>query len=145
MIGHIGAHGLRRMSIMNPSVEHRDEQPAELISGVLHDAREFALAEVDKIKAEAITEAKEVGHQVAIVSLAALLFTVAAIMLGTAIALGLTALGLPAWAGFGIVAVVFAGLGYLGIEKRSSVAKAHEAAKQAAKARHDQMVAANSH
>ncbi|HEY0189565.1 MAG TPA: phage holin family protein [Kofleriaceae bacterium] len=130
---------------MNPSVEHRDEQPAELITGVLHDARELALAEVDKIKAEAIYEVKEVGAQVKVVSLAVVMFGIAAIMLATSLSLVLVEVGVPAWAGFGIMAVVFSGIGYVFIEKRSALAKAHEAAKQTAKAKHDALVHQNGH
>ncbi|HEX4418635.1 MAG TPA: phage holin family protein [Kofleriaceae bacterium] len=110
---------------MNTSnVDHRDEQPAELISGVLHDARDFALAEVDKLKAEAITEVKEVGQEIKVASVGLLILTVAAVLLGVACSLGLIALGLPDWAGFGIVAVVFGGLGVLFLKQRHSIAKA---------------------
>jgi hypothetical protein len=109
----------------SPEIEHhRNEQPAELISGVISDARDLAIAEVDKLKAEAVTQVKTVGEEVKIVSVGALILTVAAIMLGVAISLAIAALGLPAWAGFGIVAVVFGGAGYLFITKRRAVAKA---------------------
>lgn len=89
-------------------LEHRDEPPSELISGVLSDARDLAVAEVDKIKAEAFTQVKVVGEDIKIASLTFLIFTVAAVMAGAAIALGLFALGLPAWLGFAIAAVAFA-------------------------------------
>jgi len=128
---------LLRGSIMNPSVDHRNEQPAELISGVLHDARDFAQAEVDKLKAEAITEAKEVREEVKVASVGLMILTVAAIMLGTALALGLVALGLPGWAGFGIIAIVFGVVGVTFLDKRHDLAKrASEAAKHAAAAKH---------
>jgi hypothetical protein len=110
---------------MNTSnVDHRDEQPAELISGVLHDARDFALAEVDKLKAEAITEVKEVGQEIKIASVGLLILTVAAVLLGVGFSLGLIALGVPDWAGFGIVAIVFGGLGVLFLKQRHAIAKA---------------------
>lgn len=102
---------------MNASPSHRDEQPAELISGVLADAREYAVAEVDKIKAETINKAKEIGEDVKLGSVGLMTFTVAAIMLGTSLALALVAIGLPGWAGFGIVALVFGGLGGLCVRK----------------------------
>jgi hypothetical protein len=108
----------------SPEIEHRNEQPAELISGVISDARDLAMAEVDKLKAEAVTQVKNVGEEVKIVSVGALILTVAAIMLGVALSLGIAALGLPAWAGFGIVAVVFGVAGYVFITKRRAIAEA---------------------
>jgi Putative Actinobacterial Holin-X, holin superfamily III len=120
--------GLASNSLM-PSSEldhrdHRNEQPAELITGVISDARDLAMAEVDKLKAEAVTQVKTVGEEVKIVSVGALILTVAAIMLGTSISLGVAALGVPPWAGFGIVAVVFGVAGYVFITQRRAIAKA---------------------
>jgi hypothetical protein len=109
----------------SPEIEHhRNEQPAELISGVISDARDLAMAEVDKLKAEAVTQVKTVGEEVKIVSVGALIMTVAAIMLGIAISLAIAALGLPSWAGFGIVAAVFGLASYVFITKRRAIAKA---------------------
>jgi hypothetical protein len=107
-----------------PNLDHRDEQPAELISGVISDARDFAMAEVDKLKAEAVTQVKTVGEEIKIASVGALILAVAAIMLGTAVSLGVAALGVPPWAAFAIVAVVFAVAGILFITKRRAIAEA---------------------
>jgi hypothetical protein len=104
-------------------LDHRNEQPVELISGVISDARDLAVAEVDKLKAEAVTQVKSVGEEVKIVSVGALILTVAAIMLGTAVSLGVAALGVPAWAAFALVAVVFGAAGYLFITKRRAIAQ----------------------
>ena len=106
------------------NINHGDEHPGELIAGVLNDARDLAVAEVDKLKAETITKVKTVGEEVKIASVGLLILTVAAIMLATALALGLVALNLPPWAGFGIVAVVFATLGVVFLKKRRAVAEA---------------------
>jgi hypothetical protein len=108
----------------SPELDHRNEQPAELISGVISDARDLAIAEVDKLKAEAVTQVKTVGEEVKIVSVGALILAVAAIMLGTSLALGVAALGVPAWAAFGIIAVAFGVAGYLFIKQRRAIAKA---------------------
>jgi hypothetical protein len=90
------------------NVEHQDDQAGQLISGVLSDARDLAVAEVDKLKAEAITKAKDVGDDLKLAAIALLILTVAAILLGVALALALVALGVPGWVAFGVIAVACA-------------------------------------
>ncbi|MEO7733204.1 MAG: phage holin family protein [Kofleriaceae bacterium] len=111
-----------RMNTSN--IDHQDEHPGELIAGVLNDARDLAVAEVDKLKAETITRVKGVGEELKIASVGLLILTVAAIMLGTSCSLGLVALGLPGWAGFGIVAVTFTVIGVVFLKRRRVIAEA---------------------
>lgn len=116
---------LGNLIMQTGKLEHENEQPMELITGALQDARELAVAEVDKLKAEAITQVKGVGEQVAIVSAGALVITVAMMMMGTAGALGLAAAGLPAWAGFLIMGAVLAIAGAVVIQRRKQIAPHH--------------------
>jgi len=105
-------------------LDHRDEPPVELISGVISDARDYAIAEVDKLKAEAVTQVKTVGEEVKIISVGALILMAAAIMLGTSLSLGVAELGVPPWASFGVIAVAFAIIGVVFIKKRRAIADA---------------------
>lgn len=105
-----------------------------LISGVLHDARDLAVAEVDKLRAEAIVKARDVGQEIRLVSIGLLILTVAAILLGVAIALLLAAAGVPAWMAFAIVAVACAITGIVFLKRYvlDSADKAAAAATHAA-------------
>ena len=97
------------------NLEHQEADG--LISGVLHDARDLAVAEVDKLKAEAIVKAKDVGQEIRLASIGLLILTVAAILLGVAISLALAAAGLPAWLAFAIVAIACAIVGIVFLKR----------------------------
>jgi hypothetical protein len=93
------------------NLDPQDEQAGQLISGVLHDARDLAVAEVDKLKAEAITQVKSAGEGAKYGGAGLLLLTMAVMTLGVAIACGLAAAGLAWWLAFGLVAIAYGGGG----------------------------------
>jgi putative superfamily III holin-X len=107
------------------NLDHQDEQAGQLISGVLHDARDLAVAEVDKLKAEAITQVKSAGEGAKYGGAGLLLLAMAVMMLGVAIACGLAAAGLAWWLALGLVAIAYGGVGAgllrLAIERRRRV------------------------
>jgi hypothetical protein len=92
-------------------LEHQEEQAGQLISGVLQDARDLAVAEVDKLKAEAITQVRSAGEGAKYGGAGVLLLAMAVMMLGVAIASGLAAAGLAWWLALGLVAVAYGGSG----------------------------------
>lgn len=93
------------------NLDHQDEQAGQLISGVLHDARDLAVAEVDKLKAEAITQVRSAGESAKYGGAGLLLILMAMMMLGVAIAAGLAAAGLAWWGALGLVAIAYGGGG----------------------------------
>lgn len=97
----------------------RHEQPTELITGVITDARDLAVAEVDKLKAEA----KQVGENAKFAGIGFGVLVVAAIMLGQSIAHAMTAAGVPPWAAFFVVALVATIAGTLFVKYRHDLAK----------------------
>jgi putative superfamily III holin-X len=93
------------------NLDPQGEPAGQLISGVLHDARDLAVAEVDKLKAEAIMQVKSAGEGAKYGGPGLVLLTIAVLMLGVAIACGLAAAGLAWWLALGIVAIVYGGSG----------------------------------
>jgi hypothetical protein len=80
----------------------RDDDAGDLITGVISDARELAVAEVDKLKAEV----KQVGRSAKIAGVGLGFLIAATVLLGQALGFGLIALGVPDWAAFAILAAI---------------------------------------
>jgi hypothetical protein len=105
---------------MQTDQQLRDDDAGDLITGVIHDARELAVAEVDKIKAEL----KAVGQSAKVAGVGLGFLITAAVLLGQALGFGLVALGLPAWAAFAILAAVTLICGVAFLKYPRDVAKA---------------------
>lgn len=105
---------------MNTAKRDANLAPTELIGGVLDDARDLASAEIDKLKAEI----KQVGETAKITGIALGILVMAAVMIGTAMALGLIAAGVPPWASFGIVGVIAAFAGAVVVARSRKIANA---------------------
>ncbi len=105
---------------MNTTQRDSNLGPTELLGGVIDDARELASAEIDKLKAEA----KQVGETAKVTGIALSILIMAAVMLGTAGALGLVAAGLPPWAGFAIVGALAAIAGVMVAKNGRAIANA---------------------
>jgi hypothetical protein len=100
------------MAIMTTGdLDPRDEQAGQLISGVLQDARDLAVAEVDKLKAEAVMQVKSAGEGAKYGGAGLWLMMIAVTMLSVAIAAGLAAAGLAWWGALGLVAITYGGVG----------------------------------
>ena len=93
------------------NLDPQDEQAGQLISGMLHDARDLAVAEVDKLKAEAMMQVKSAGEGAKYGGAGLMLLTMAMMMLGVAIAWGLASAGLAGWLALGLVAIAYGGGG----------------------------------
>lgn len=93
------------------NLDPQGEPAGQLISGVLHDARDLAVAEVDKLKAEAMMQVKSAGQGAKYGGAGLMLLTMAVMMLGVAIAWGLASAGLAWWLALGLVAIAYGGAG----------------------------------
>ena len=98
----------------------RDDDAGDLITGVISDARELAVAEVDKLKAEI----SQVGRKAKIAGIGLGFMIAAAVLLGQALGFGLVALGVPAWAAFAILAAITTLCGVVFLKYPRDVAKA---------------------
>lgn len=97
-----------------------EQDAGDLITGVIADARELAVAEVDKLKADI----SDVGKKAKIAGVGLGFLIAAAVLLGQALGFALIALGVPAWAAFAILAAITALGGVAFLKYPREVAKA---------------------
>jgi|SRR5882672_8275822 len=93
------------------NLDPQGEPAGPLISGVLQDARDLAVAEIDKLKAEAMMQVKSAGEGAKYGGAGLVLLTMAVMMLGVGIAGGLASTGLAWWLALGLVAIAYGGAG----------------------------------
>jgi hypothetical protein len=92
----------------------RNESTSDLLGGLLTDAKELAKAHGDHLKLEVRHEVHSLTETIKLAAIAVGAVVLAGLLIAHALALGLSALtGLPEWASYGIVGVVFAVVGYL--------------------------------
>jgi hypothetical protein len=80
-----------------------DPSVKELVTSAAHDVSTMLSAQVELAKAEVSASAKQAGSAFGLIAAAAALAGVAGLFLLVTIAYVLVAVGLPVWAGFGIV------------------------------------------
>ena len=97
---------------------HTGDSTTSLLGGVVSDMRDLMAAHAERAKIEAKGELGNLKRTIQVTGIAVASIVVSAVMLGCALALGLVALGVPAWAGFGLVAIVAGIGGYIAIKRR---------------------------
>jgi hypothetical protein len=99
--------------------ETRAESSGSLIAGLLSDARDLVSAHGDRLKLEVKDELGELKRTIKITGVAVAAVVVAALLAAQALALALAdAIGLPAWAGYAILAVVAGVAGVILVKRR---------------------------
>jgi hypothetical protein len=107
-----------RNSDVRPS-SPRDGSATELVGGLITDAKDLVVAHGERIKLEVRDELHALKDTMKLVGIAVGAVTVASILVGHAIALGLAAAsGLPFWASYAIVAIVAVIAGVLVLKRR---------------------------
>ena len=99
--------------------ESRGESAGSLITGLLADARDLVSAHGDRLKLEVKDELGELKRTIRITGIAVAAVVVAALLAAHAVALALAdAIGVPAWAGYAIFAVIAGAAGVILVKRR---------------------------
>lgn len=111
-----------------------DPSVKELVTSAAHDISTMVSAQFELAKAEIRASAKQAGAAFGLIAAASALAGAAGLFLLVTIAYVLVALGLPIWAGFGIVTLVLfiiaLILGLVGVRKAKKVKGPDETKKQ---------------
>src|SRR6185503_2039960 len=84
---------------------HKATTPS-LFAAVIDDARDLAIAHLERMQRETAEELGNLKHAIARTAVAVGIVIVGAVLGGHALAQGLIALGLVAWAGYAIAAAI---------------------------------------
>lgn len=93
--------------------EIKSEPTKDLVAGLLSDAKDLATGHVGRMQHEISDEFKNLKTVMLRIAVGVGAGVVGSILLGHTLAAVLIALGLPAWAGYGIAAVMLITVGYL--------------------------------
>ncbi len=96
------------------------EPTKDLVTGLLADVKDLATGHLGRMQHEIGDEFKNLKALMVKVAIAVGAGVVGAILVGHTLALVLIALGLPAWAGYGIAAAIMIGIGVVILKRLPS-------------------------
>ena len=95
-----------------------NERTKDLVTGLLSDAKDLAVGELGRMKSEITDELKNLKRYMLEVGIAVGVVVVGAVLIGHAVAVGLVALGVPAWLAYVLAAVIMIGVGVIILKTR---------------------------
>lgn len=95
----------------------KDASLPSLFAAVIDDARDLAIGHLQRMQRETSEELGNLKRAIARIAVAAAITIVGTVLAGHAIAAGLIALGLPAWASYALTAVAAVGGGVVLVKR----------------------------
>jgi Putative Actinobacterial Holin-X, holin superfamily III len=103
----------------DPEIRARGEGTADLLGGLVTDAKELVSTHAQRIKVEVRQELDSLKTTIKLTGAATAAIVLAGLLITQGIVFGLTAAtGLPLWAGFGLVGAAFVVVAYAAFRKR---------------------------